>query len=346
MAELFLGDAWLLWGLGPLYLLWVGMWVMSRSRGRWGSWNRASVRFSSTARLRQLKPSWAVRLRPLVEALRLLTVALLVLAMARPQTGKSHTQVTTEGIDIFLVVDTSGSMQALDLDAQKRIADRRNRLEVVRDVMADFVKGRDTDQIGLVVFGSEAFTQCPLTLDHGIVDTFLERLEVGMAGEATAIGSALGTAVKRLRDSEAKSKVVVLLTDGASNAGVLSPKKAAEIAATFDIKVYTIGAGTRDEKAPVLVDGFFGQQVQYIPVELDEDTLQEVADLTGGAYFRAEDAEALERIYDEIDKLERTEVKSSTYMEYDERFAWLVLPAIALLLLELLLLGTRLRKVP
>jgi Ca-activated chloride channel family protein len=346
MGEIFFGDLQLLWGLVPLYLLWAAWWVVMRFGAFGLGRSRASVRFSSTARLQQLKLSWAVRLRPWVEALRLVSVGLLIVAIARPQTGKSHTQVTTEGIDIMLVVDTSGSMQALDLDAHKRIGDRRNRLEVVRDVMADFVKGRDTDQIGLVVFGSEAFTQCPLTLDHGIVDSFLGRLEVGMAGEATAIGSALGTAVKRLRDSEAKSKVVILLTDGASNAGVITPSKAAEIAQTFGVKVYTIGAGTLDEKAPVLVDGFFGQQVQYIPVEIDEATLREIAETTGGAYFRAEDSEALARIYDQIDTLEKTEVKSRTYMEYDERFSWLVLPAIFLLLLELLLLGTRFRKIP
>jgi Ca-activated chloride channel family protein len=166
-----------------------------------------------------------------------------------------------------------------------------------------------------------------------------------MAGDATAIGSALGTAVKRLRDSKAESKVVILLTDGRSNAGALSPLKAAEIAETFGIKVYTIGAGTRG-KAPFVVDSFFGKQIVYESVEIDEDTLRQIADQTGGAYYRAEDKEALESIYKEIDQLEKTEVTTSTYMEYNERFRMFVFPAMALLLLEIVLLGTRFRKLP
>ena len=251
----------------------------------------------------------------------------------------------TEGIDIVLVIDTSGSMQALDLDASRRIADRRNRLDVVKGVVDEFVKKRDDDQLGLVVFGAEAFTQCPLTLDHGIVATFMERIEIGMAGDATAIGSAVGTAVKRLKDSDAKSKVIVLLTDGRSNAGSLSPTKAAEVAATFGIKIYTIGAGGQG-KAPFIVDSFFGKQVVYQDVEIDEETLRKIADLTGGKYFRAEDEEALKQIYEEIDQLEKTEITMSSYMEYNEQFRWFVIPALGLLLLEVVLLGTRFRKLP
>jgi Ca-activated chloride channel family protein len=277
--------------------------------------------------------------------LRILTIALLVMAMSRPQTGRRHTQVSTEGIDIVLVLDTSGSMQALDLDADRPINQRRHRLDVAKTVVEEFVQKRQSDQIGLVVFGDEAFTQCPLTLDHGIVATFLEQVDIGMAGDATAIGSALGTAVKRLRDSQAKSKVIILLTDGRNNAGALSPKKAAEIAETFDIKIYAVGAGTRG-KAPFLVDSFFGKQVVYQSVEIDEETLEEIAKRTGGAYFRAEDTTALESIYTEIDELETTEITSNTYMEYNERFRFFVLPAVALLLLEVALLGTRFRKLP
>ena len=199
--------------------------------------------------------------------------------------------------------------------------------------------------VGLVVFGSEAFTQCPLTLDHGILASFLERVEVGMAGDATAIGSAIGTAVKRLRDSEASSKVIILLTDGRNNAGALDPRKAAEIAKTFDIKIYAIGAGTRG-RAPFVVDSFFGKQVVYESVEIDDQMLEEIARQTGGAYYRAEDREALESIYAEIDELEKTEISSNTYMEYNERFRWFVLPAVGIVLLEITLLGTRFRKLP
>lgn len=344
MTELVFADAWILWALVPILLIWAGVWwVLPRIRK---SRNRAaSVRYSSIGTLQRLKPSRTVVLRRAVEALRVFAVALLVLAMARPQTGRKHTEVRTEGIDIVLVLDTSGSMQALDLDADRSIDRRRNRLEVARAVVEQFVEGRRNDQIGLVVFGSEAFTQCPLTLDHGILSTFLERVEIGMAGDATAIGSALGTAVKRLRDSEAKSKVVILLTDGRNNAGSLSPSKAAEIAETFGIKVYTIGAGTRGD-APFVVDSFFGKQVVYERVEIDEESLIEIAERTGGAYYRAEDKEALEAIYQQIDELEKTEVTTDTYMEYNERFPLFVYPALVLLVVEVVLLGTRFRKLP
>ncbi len=344
MSEIILADRWLLWGLVPMFALWVALWWLLpwwRRRRR----QVAAVRYSSLETLQRLRPSRTVILRRFVEGLRLVVVALLILAMARPQTGRKHTEVRTEGIDIVLVLDTSGSMQALDLDADRPINRRRNRLEIAKAVVDKFVQGRKNDQIGLVVFGSEAFTQCPLTLDHGILATFLERVDIGMAGDATAIGSAVGTAVKRLRDSEAESKVIILLTDGRNNAGSLDPRKAAEIAETFDVTLYAIGAGTRG-KAPFVVDSFFGKQVVYESVEIDDEVLEEMAVRTGGAYFRAEDKEALQSIYDEIDQLEKTEITTSTYMEYNERFPWFLLPAVALLVFEVVLLGTRFRKLP
>lgn len=343
MSEIFFADAWLFWALGPLFVLWaLAWWVWPHLAKRR---RQAALRYSNIAPLKRLRPSKTLVLRRLVEATRLVTIALLMLAMARPQTGRSQTQVRTEGIDIVLVVDTSGSMQALDLDAQKKISERRNRLEVTKSVVEEFVEKRENDQIGLVVFGAEAFTQCPLTLDHGIVATFLDRIEIGMAGDATAIGSAIGTAVKRLKDSQAKSKVIILLTDGRSNAGSLSPLKAAEVAETFDVKIYAIGAGTRGQ-APFVVDSLFGKQVVYQDVEIDEEVLTKIAERTGGAYFRAEDEQALEGIYDRIDELEKTEITMSSYMEYNEQFRRFVIPALALLLFEILLLGTRLRKLP
>lgn len=344
MSELIFADRWLLWVLIPLFAAWlVGWWLapwLARRRRQ-----VAAIRFSSIETLQRLHPSSVVFLRRVFEGLRLLTVALLIMAMARPQTGRKHTEVRTEGIDIVLVMDTSGSMQALDLDAERPINRRRNRLDIAKAVVEEFVQGRKNDQIGLVVFGSEAFTQCPLTLDHGILATFLERVEIGVAGDATAIGSAIGTAVKRLRDSQAESKVIILLTDGRSNAGSLDPRKAAEIAKTFDIKIYAIGAGTRG-KAPFVVDSFFGKQVVYESVEIDDEMLEEIALETGGAYYRAEDKAALESIYDQIDELETTEITTDTYMEYNERFRWFLLPAVGLLLLEVVLLGTRFRKLP
>lgn len=341
MSELFFADAALLWLLGPLFVVWLALWYLLPRLFR----RRAAVRFSNLRPLQQLKPSRTLMLRRLVMAVRVLVIALLMLGMARPQTGRKHTQVQTEGIDIVLVLDTSASMQALDLDADRTIAKRRNRLEVARAVVDEFVKRRVNDQIGLVVFGSEAFTQCPLTLDHGVLATFLDRVEIGMAGDGTAIGSAIGTAVKRLKDSAAKSKVIVLLTDGRNNAGNLTPAKAAEIAASFDVKIYAIGAGTRD-KAPFIVDSLFGKQVVYQDVEMDETTLRGIAQRTSGAYFRAEDEQALSEIYAEIDELETTQITTDSYMEYRERFRRFVIPAVALLLLEVGLLGTRFRKLP
>jgi len=345
MSSFVFGDSWALWALLPLFAAWALLFL--QRQGLLGGHRKgsAALRYSSVSPLRSLKPSRTLLYRRIVQCFRIGAVLLLVLAAARPQSGRRRAEVTTDGIDIVLAVDTSGSMQALDLDAERSITKRRNRLQVAQQVVRNFVEKRENDQIGLVVFGEEAFTQCPLTLDHGIVSTFLSQLEIGMAGDGTAIGQAIGTAVKRLKKSEAKSKVIILLTDGRNNAGDLSPKKAAEIAQTFGIRIYAVAAGTRG-KAPFLVKTLFGMQPQYQAVEIDEEGLQEIAEITGGAYFRAEDEEALESIYARIDALETTEIKNTAYLEYDEKFEVFVAPALLLLLLEILLLGTRLRKVP
>ncbi|HVS15770.1 MAG TPA: VWA domain-containing protein [Thermoanaerobaculia bacterium] len=346
-AGIFFADLRLLWVLAPLFLGWLALWLaLPAMRAALGRKQRAALRFSTFRAVGRLPRSRAQIARRAARGLRWLSVGLLLTAMLRPQTGRTLTHVGTEGIDIVLVLDTSGSMQALDLDAQERvIARRRNRLQVAVDVVERFVEARPSDQIGLVVFGTHAFTQCPLTLDHGIVATFLERVEIGMAGEETAIGDALGIALKRLQDSQARSKVVILLTDGRSNAGAVSPVTAAEIAQTLGIKVYTIGAGARGQ-APFLVDTRLGPQVIYENVEIDEDTLRRIAELTGGAYFRAEDEAALASIYQQIDQLEKSELTMESFTEYEERFAWLVAPSLVLLLLEVGLLGTRLRVLP
>lgn len=335
-----LADPWLLYLLAPLLLLWSLALLAQRRRGP-----SAALRFSSLRELLQLDRPPTLLLRRGVQALRLPVVLLLVLALLRPQLARTESTVTTEGIDIQLVVDTSGSMGALDLDAERPIPQRRSRLEVVKQVIEDFIEGRASDQIGLVVFGTEAFTQCPLTLDHEVVISLLDRVQVGMVGQSTAVGNALGIAVRRLEDSPATSKVVVLLTDGKSNAGALAPLTAAEAARALGVKVYTIGAGSTG-KAPILTDGLFGPQVQYIEADLDETTLKEIADLTGGAYFRATDAESLREIYARIDQLETTELELDRYTEYEDLYGWLVPPALLLLLLEILLLGTRFRKLP
>ncbi len=344
MSDWSLADGWLLWFLGPIWVLWVA-WSLWLTRARQRSGRTASIRVSSLEPTRGLAPAPTVIARRAVRGLRYLAVALLLLALARPQVGRTLTQVETQGIDIVLALDTSGSMQALDLDADRPLRQRRTRLDVTREVVKEFIDSRPTDQIGLVVFGEEAFTQCPLTLDHRILSQRVEEVEIGIAGDRTAIGSALGTAVKRLRESQADSKVIVLLTDGRNNAGALSPRQAAEVAATYGMKVYTVAAGTRG-KAPFIVDSVWGERVIEQQVEIDETLLEEIAATTGGLYFRAEDSAALRRVYEEIDLLEKTEIQAEVFMEYDERFASLVWPALALLLLEVVLLGTRLRKLP
>jgi Ca-activated chloride channel family protein len=242
----------------------------------------------------------------------------------------------------MLCLDTSGSMNALDFQLENK---RVNRLQVVKKVVDEFIRGRQNDRIGMVVFAEEAFTQCPLTLDYGVLLSFLDRLEIGMAGDTTAIGSALATCVKRLKDVKSKSKVIILLTDGRNNTGAISPATAADIAKTHGIKVYTIGAGTEGE-APFLVDSLFGKHYVYQKVDLDEDTLKEIARKTGGRYFRATNTEALKTIYQQIDEMEKTEVKVKEYMEYKELFHWFLIPGLLFLLVEIVLAHTRFMKIP
>lgn len=302
----------------------------------------STLRFSSLHVLQRLKTPRSLVLRKGLVILRCLAAGLLVLALARPQSGIKSTEISTEGVDIMLCLDTSGSMQALDFkEGDKRVT----RLQVIKRVVGNFIRGRVNDRIGMVVFGQEAFTQCPLTLDYGVLLSFLDRVEIGMAGDTTAIGSALGLCVKRLKDLQSKSKVVILLTDGRNNTGAVSPATAADLAKTYAIKVYTIGAGTEGE-APFLVDSFFGKQYVYQKVDLDEDTLKQIAATTGGKYFRATNTKALEDIYKQIDQMEKTEVKVKEYMEYNELFAWFLIPGLALLLFEIILGNTRLRKIP
>ncbi len=300
------------------------------------------VKFSSLANLKRLKRSTSLLLRHTLLVLRCLAIALFVVALARPQSGNKASEILTEGIDIMLCLDTSGSMQALDFRWKN---ERQNRLQVVKRVVTDFIKGRKNDRIGMVVFGEEAFTQCPLTLDYGVLLNFLDQVQIGMAGDSTAVGSALGTCVKRLKDLESKSKVVILLTDGRNNAGSLSPETAAEIAKTFHIKTYTIGVGTEGE-VPFQVDTIFGKKYVYQRVDLDEDALKKIADITGGTYFRATNTKALEEIYKQIDRLEKTKVKVKEYMEYKELFWWFLLPGLICILLEIILANTRFRKIP
>lgn len=300
------------------------------------------IRYSSIDRLKRLKGTVGFHPRHFLLIGRCLALVLFAIALARPQAGKKISEVTSEGIDIMLVLDTSGSMQGLDFRLEGKPA---SRLEAVKTVATEFIKNRPGDRIGLVIFGEEAFTQCPLTLDHGIVIDFLNRLETGMAGDATAIGSGIGTAINRMKELKVKSKVVVLMTDGVNNTGRITPEKAAELAESFGIKVYTIGIGSKGD-VPYLVNTPFGKQYMYQRADLDEETLNYIAKATSAQYFRATDTERFKEIYAQIDQLEKSEAKVKQYTEYHELFAWFAGPALLLILGEILLGHTWLRKIP
>jgi Ca-activated chloride channel family protein len=293
--------------------------------------------------VRAVGPGRRVRWRWLLPAMRAIALGLLVLALARPQLGKAATKVYTEGIDIMLAVDISGSMQSEDFQVEDR---RANRLEAVKAVVRKFLDRRPGDRVGLVLFAGRPYTQSPLTLDHGWLMQNLDRAQIGMIEDGTAIGSGLATAINRLESSDAKSKIVILLTDGQNNAGRVPPLTAAETAKTLGYRVYTIGAGTRGS-APFPQTDAFGRRVYVsMPVDIDEETLQRIAAETGGRYFRATDTPSLEQIYDEIDQLERSPQEGLQYLEYHELYVWLALPALLLLAGEAVLAQTWLRVLP
>ncbi len=303
---------------------------------------RATVHFSSIGTLKALRPSRVDLYAGLPFVIRFLALGLLIIALARPQEGHKSIEILSVGVDIMLALDTSGSMQALDfIEEGKRIT----RLGVVKGVVSEFIDNRPNDRIGMVVFGEQAYTQCPLTLDQGILQSFLSKLEIGMAGDSTAIGLAIGIAVKRLKDLDSESKVIILLTDGRNTAGTLDPLQAAQIAKTFGIKIHTIGVGTKG-KAPFLVNSILGQRYIYQEVDIDETTLQEISKITGGKYFRATDLESLKNIYKQIDEMEKSEVKVIDHSEYKELFHYFLVSGLALLLLEIGLSNTLLRRIP
>ena len=290
-----------------------------------------------------IRPSFSLRAGRMMPALKYAALCLMVIALARPQLGTERMNVLTEGINIILAVDLSESMAALDFKRKGKIV---NRLEAVKGVVEDFVRKRTGDRIGLVVFGSQAYTQIPLTRDYTTIVSMLERLAIGAAGKSTAIGDAIGISLKRIGDVKSASNIVILLTDGQSNTGELTPDIAAGIAAEKGVKIYTIGVGTRGE-APFLVnDPFFGERYVYQRVDMDEDTLKEIARRAGGMYFRAEDTAGLEKIYDTIDQLEKTEVKVERFTENRELYPFFLLPAFVLLGLWVVLTNTRFLRIP
>jgi Ca-activated chloride channel family protein len=321
----------LLLGLVPLLVV-LYVWFQRRGKG--------SIRFSDLRILALVRPSWTVRLRHLPFSLRLMAVTLLILALARPQAGETEEEMLTQGIDILLALDNSGSMAAEDFKP-------RNRLHVAKEMVARFVRGRQNDRIGFVVFAEKSYTRCPLTLDYGVLQTFLGEVSLAPRSEdGTAIGMGLASCVNRLRSSKAKSRVIVLITDGRNNRGAIDPLTGAALAQALGIRIYTIGVGTKGEAPYPVDDPVFGRRYIYVPADIDEDTLKTIAEKTGGLYFRATDAKSLESIFGKIDRMEKTEVKVKRYTHFSELFPLFLFPAAGLLLLEVGLAQTRLRRVP
>ncbi len=301
---------------------------------------RGGLKFSSIA---GAPASLWSRVGPkLLLALRGTTLALFVVALARPQIGKSQSRWRAEGIDIVLAVDISGSMNAVDYESHGR---RTTRIEAVKDVVRDFIRARPNDRIGMVVFGTHPYVASPLTLDHDWLEKNLDRVRVGLVEGNTAIGAGLGAGVNRLRDSDAKSKVIVLLTDGGENVPRPPAREAAKAAKEFGVRVYTIGAGSATGQPVPVVDAQ-GQLAGYILGDLDEGLLKDIAEATGGQYFRAADTAALKRTYEQIDKLEKRAVETVKFEDWRELFPWFVAPGIGCLLLAVALENTRLRRLP
>ena len=299
--------------------------------------SNASLQVSSTAPFSKMPKTRKHYLFHLVFALRCLALTFLVIAIARPQSTNSFRSESTEGIDIMLSLDISGTMLAEDL--------KPNRLEAAKEVATKFIADRPDDNIGLVVFAGESFTQCPLTTDHGVLINLLNAVEFGVIEDGTAIGLGLANAVNRIKDSQAKSKVIILLTDGSNNRGDIAPLTAAEIAKKFGVRVYTIAVG-KHGMAPYPFQTPMGIRYQNVPVEIDEDVLQQIAKMTGGSFFRATDNASLGAIYGEIDQMEKTKLQVREYKKRNEEFFPYLLAAVAFLIIEILIRNTLLRHLP
>jgi len=304
-------------------------------KGRKGT---APLKLSGFENLDEKISSYRIWLGHFLALCRILVLALIIIVLARPQSSNQWEQVSTEGIDIVLCMDVSGSMRAMDF--------KPNRLEASKNVGIEFVNAREDDRFGMVVFAGESFTQCPMTTDRAVVVNFLKEVDFGVIEDGTAIGMGLATAVNRIKDSKAKSKVIILLTDGVNNRGDIGPVTAAEIAAGYEIRVYTIGVGSRGT-APIPVQDVFGRTVtRDMPVEIDEEVLKKIAGTTGGSYFRATDNNKLREIYQEIDQLEKTRLDVKQFSKKKEEYYPFLLAAMIILLLEILLRYTVFRTIP
>ena len=307
----------------------------------WYIWQQkragASIQFSSDLGFANIPKSWKYYFRHSVFVLLMSSLSMLIIALARPQSSNSWQNVTTEGIDIVIALDISSSMLAMDFQP--------NRLEAAKDVATQFISGRPNDKIGLVVFSGESFTQCPLTTDHATVINLFKNIESGMIEDGTAIGNGLATAVSRLKESTAISKVVILLTDGENNRGEIAPVTAAELAKTFGIRVYTVGVGTLGT-APYPMQTPFGVQVRDVEVKIDEASLTQIAKTTDGKYFRATNNNKLAEIYQEIDKLEKSKIDVKEFSKKEEQYLKYALAGAFLLLAALFLKTTIFRNIP
>ncbi len=317
--------------LAVLLLPMIGWYVFREKR------SHADLQFSSLRPFKGMRHTGRIWMRHVLFALEVLAIAFLIVALARPQSSNSWQTYTSEGIDIVLALDVSGSMLARDFSP--------DRLEAAKEVATKFILERPQDKIGLVTFAGESFTQCPLTTDQAVLVNLLREVKSGMIEDGTAIGLGLANAVNRLKDSQAKSKVAILLTDGVNNRGAIAPATAAELAKTYGIRVYTIGVGTYGE-APYPIQTPFGIQLQNVPVEIDEEVLQQIAQLTEGKYFRATDNNKLRQIYEEIDQLEKSKIEVKHFSKKDEHYFIFGLVGMCLLIAQALLRYTLLRKIP
>lgn len=299
--------------------------------------------FSSKDLLEGIKPTFRLRFSKYLILFRIAALILFILALARPQTILEGSKSVSEGVDIVLTLDTSTSMLAEDF----RIGTNRvNRFDVVKDVVKEFIRKRKDDRVALVAFAARAYTVCPLSTDYAWLNENLDRVQVGMIEDATAVGSAIATSVNRLRTSKTKSRVIILLTDGVNNAGTISPLVAAEAAKALGIRIYTICVGTKGLVPYPLKDPFGRTVYKNIPIEMDEAVLKKIADITGAKYYLASDTETLRKIYDEINKLEKSNIEHFGYREYEELFTLFLIPALIILGLEILLVNTVFMRIP
>ncbi len=300
---------------------------------------QGSLRFASTFALEGIRPSWTIQFRHFLFGINLLALALAIAALARPQKGTQSEEVLTEGVDIVVALDASGSMAAEDFKP-------RNRFFVAKLIVSKFIEAMRHDRVGLVIFAAKAITRCPLTLDYGVLQNVLDSTELGIIEDGTAIGNALATSLNRLRESKVKSKVIILVTDGVNNRGEIQPADAAEMARSLGVKIYTVGVGSKGTARYPVNDPVYGKSYVDLQVEIDEQSLKQIAETTGGIYYRATDRPSLEKIFEDIGRLEKTKIMVKIYTHYNERFLDFLFPALALVFIGTLASFTRFGKIP